>query len=196
MSAIHALLWDVYDIETSLGKIQDRMSNVPIFWNSHMRRRIFRRIDWYHSLLPKKIWNLELFLDPLRLPITPQRPVLEVWFRLWADIIFQFTTMWPIYFETLIMYILWDVNYVYTSIYFFWGWNFFKNKGQYCRILGFNLPRILRGQTPRVIKYANMLIMFWGQLSRGLLSRGQLSGEAIVRGAIVQGAIVRIPFCA
>ena len=74
-------------------------------------------------------------------------------------------------------------------IYFFLGWNFFKNKGHYCRTLGFNLPRILRGQTPRVIKYANMLIMFWGQLSGG---GGQLSGGncpgAIVRGAIVQGA--------
>ena len=74
-------------------------------------------------------------------------------------------------------------------IYFFGGWNFFKNKGHYCRTLGFNLPRILRGQTPRVIKYANMLIMFWGQLSGGQLS----GGGGIVRGEIVRGggAIVR-----
>ena len=71
---------------------------------------------------------------------------------------------------------------MYTSIYFFGGWNFFKNKGHYCRTLGFNLPRILRGQTPRVIKYANMLIMFWGQLSRGQLSGGQLSGGQLSGG--------------
>ena len=61
-------------------------------------------------------------------------------------------------------------------IYFFLGWNFFKNKGHYCRTLGFNLPRILRGQTPRVIKYANMLIMFWGQLSRGNCPWGNCPG--------------------
>ena len=82
-----------------------------------------------------------------------------------------------------------SLSWHYFSIYYnvayllFLGWNFFKNKGHYCRTLGFNLPRILRGQTPRVIKYANMLIMFWGQLSGGEIVRGwQLSGGQLSGG--------------
>ena len=73
------------------------------FWNSHGWCRIFRRIFWYHRLLPKKIfcrviWDLGPFFDFGFWPVTRKRLILETWFRLWGPLFFQFPTRWPIFF--------------------------------------------------------------------------------------------------
>ena len=72
------------------------------FWNSHGWCRIFRRIFWYHRLLPQKffcrvIWDLGHFFDFGFWPVTRKRLILETWFRLWGPLCFQFPTRWPIF---------------------------------------------------------------------------------------------------
>ena len=79
--------------------------------------RIFRPIDWYHSLVPKKffsgvIQDLGPFLESPFLPITRKRLIFEIWFRYWAPIFFQFPIRWPFQ--------------------FFGGLNFFENFPYYC----------------------------------------------------------------
>ena len=65
------------------------------FWNSHGWCRIFRRIFWYHRLLPKNffcrvIWDLGHFFDFGFWPVTRKRLILETWFRLWGPLFFNF----------------------------------------------------------------------------------------------------------
>ena len=73
------------------------------FWGRHMLCRIFRPIDWYHSLVPKiffsgVIQDLGPFLESPFLPITRKRLIFEIWFWSWAPIFFQFPIRWPIHF--------------------------------------------------------------------------------------------------
>ena len=65
--------------------------------------RIFRPIDWYHSLVPKKffsgvIQDLGPFLESSFWHITRKRLFFSVYFRFWGPIIFQFPIRWPIHF--------------------------------------------------------------------------------------------------
>ena len=73
------------------------------FWGRHMLCRIFRPIDWYHSLVPKKffsgvIQDLGPFLESTFCPITQKRLFFSGYFRFWGPIIFQFPIRWPIHF--------------------------------------------------------------------------------------------------
>ena len=86
-------------------------------FEADMLCRIFRPIDWYHSLVPKKnfsgvIQDLGPFLESPFLPITRKRLIFEIWFRSWAPIFFQFPIRWPIH--------------------FFGGLTFFENFPYYC----------------------------------------------------------------
>ena len=78
--------------------------------------RIFRPIDWYHSLVPKiffsgVIQDLGPFLESSFWPITRKRLFFSVYFRYWGPIIFQFPIRWPMH--------------------FFGGLNFFENFSYY-----------------------------------------------------------------
>ena len=64
-------------------------------WGRHMLCRIFRPIDWYHSLVPKKLFSgvlqdLGPFLESPFWPVTRKRLIFEIWFRFWAAIFFNF----------------------------------------------------------------------------------------------------------
>ena len=66
-----------------------------IFWGRHIWCTIFRRIFWYHSLVPQKcfsgvIQDLGSFLEFPFWPITRKRLIFEIWFRFWAPIFFHF----------------------------------------------------------------------------------------------------------
>ena len=78
--------------------------------------RIFRPIDWYHSLVPKTffsgvIQDLGPFLESSFCPITRKRLFFSAYFRFWGPIIFQFPVRWPIH--------------------YFGGLNFFENFSYY-----------------------------------------------------------------
>ena len=95
------------------------------------RFRIFRPIDWYHSLLPRNnfcrvIWDLDHFLVSLFWPVTWKRLIFQVWFRFWGPIFFQFPIRLPIH--------------------FFWIVPFFGKTTYLALSVGFILLRILHGQ--------------------------------------------------
>ena len=86
-------------------------------WGRHMLCRIFRPIDWYHSLVPQKCFSgvlqdLGPFLESPFWPVTRKQLMFEIWFRFWAAILFQFPIGWPIH--------------------FFGGLRFFENFPYYC----------------------------------------------------------------
>ena len=65
--------------------------------------RIFRPIDWNHSLVAKNffsgvIQDLGPFLESSFCPTTQKRLFFPVYFRFWDPIIFQFPIRWPIHF--------------------------------------------------------------------------------------------------
>ena len=102
--------------------------------------RIFRPIDWYHLLVPKKffsgvIQDLGPFLESSFWPITRKRLFFSVYFRFWGPIIFQFPIRWPIHL-------------------FFWGggWPFLKT----FPIIGIHSPR-----SPLSLTQSEEIYLFW-----------------------------------
>ena len=110
------------------------------FWGRHMLCRIFRPIDWYHSLVPKiffsgVIQDLSPFLESSFWPITRKRLFFSVYFRYWGPIIFQFPIRWPMH--------------------FFWGgggWPFLKT----FPIIGIHSPR-----SPLSLTRSEEIYLFW-----------------------------------
>ena len=78
---------------------EHRLRQQVDFFEADTWCRIFRPINWYHSLVPPKqccqvIWDLGHFLVSLLWPVT-WKLIFEVWFWFWGLIIFQFPIRLP-----------------------------------------------------------------------------------------------------